>query len=182
MPRGSALVYGRYLGGGRNDAARAVAIDSAGYAYVSGGTSSPDFPVINAIQPAVIGLGGPVFKSTSSGSVWSEASAGLGGSVSNLIINPQNHSILYAVSTFDFNQGIYTSTNAGASLVAYGRYQQRIHSGSRFDPINPSNFTPLLIFNFYKSTNAGGSWARMKLRPACRRKWERRLPAILDRD
>ncbi|MEP6915855.1 MAG: SBBP repeat-containing protein, partial [Acidobacteriota bacterium] len=47
---GSALVYATYVGGTDADYLNAVAIDSAGYAYVAGGTRSVDFPVVNAYQ------------------------------------------------------------------------------------------------------------------------------------
>src|SRR5206468_1993499 len=43
-PNGSALIYSTYLGGGANDFGRAIAIDAAGNAYVTGQTTSRDFP------------------------------------------------------------------------------------------------------------------------------------------
>jgi len=43
-PRGSALVYSTYLGGSAFDLAIAVAVDGSGNAYVTGSTSSPNFP------------------------------------------------------------------------------------------------------------------------------------------
>ncbi len=53
-PSGSALVYSTYLGGtggaGNGDSASAVAVDSAGDAYLVGTTSSPDFPTADAVQ------------------------------------------------------------------------------------------------------------------------------------
>jgi hypothetical protein len=51
-PSGTALVYSTYLGGNGQDNASAVAVDSAGNAYVTGFTGSTDFPVKNAMQPA----------------------------------------------------------------------------------------------------------------------------------
>lgn len=42
---GTALVYSTYLGGTGDDLALAVAVDTAGSAYVAGTTSSPGFPV-----------------------------------------------------------------------------------------------------------------------------------------
>lgn len=41
---GSALEYATYVGGNANEAATGVAVDKAGNAYVTGGTSSTDFP------------------------------------------------------------------------------------------------------------------------------------------
>jgi Beta-propeller repeat/HYDIN/CFA65/VesB-like, Ig-like domain/Abnormal spindle-like microcephaly-assoc'd, ASPM-SPD-2-Hydin len=50
-PDGSTLIYGTYLGGNAADFGQGIAIDSTGNAYVTGSTQSPDFPVVNALQP-----------------------------------------------------------------------------------------------------------------------------------
>ena len=49
-PAGSALVYSTYLGGSATDYATAIAVDSAGSAYVTGIVTSDDFPVVNPID------------------------------------------------------------------------------------------------------------------------------------
>lgn len=51
-PSGTSVVYGSYIGGSGADAARGVAVDSSGNAYVTGFSASADFPVRNALQPA----------------------------------------------------------------------------------------------------------------------------------
>src|SRR5262249_55699746 len=43
-PTGSGLIYATYLGGGSFEFGRAIAIDAAGNAYVTGQTTSRDFP------------------------------------------------------------------------------------------------------------------------------------------
>ena len=43
-PAGSQVVYATYLGGSDSDKAAAIAVDSAGNTYVTGSTSSTDFP------------------------------------------------------------------------------------------------------------------------------------------
>jgi Beta-propeller repeat len=45
------LAYGSYLGGGGEDLGTAIAIDAAGAAYVTGITTSTDFPTQDAFQP-----------------------------------------------------------------------------------------------------------------------------------
>jgi uncharacterized repeat protein (TIGR01451 family) len=52
---GSALDFSTYLGGTGFEIATAIAVDSAGNAYVTGLTGSLDFPVINAVQPTMGG-------------------------------------------------------------------------------------------------------------------------------
>ncbi len=49
-PDGARLVYSTYLGGGGEDHGSAIAVDSGGSAYVTGGTTSTDFPVLNAVR------------------------------------------------------------------------------------------------------------------------------------
>ena len=53
---GSVLVYSTYLGGNSSDTAYGIAADSAGNAYITGETSSDNFPTANAIQGS---RGGP---------------------------------------------------------------------------------------------------------------------------
>ena len=48
------LVYSTYLGGADNDISNAIAVDTAGSAYITGLTASTDFPVANALQPVCV--------------------------------------------------------------------------------------------------------------------------------
>jgi uncharacterized protein (TIGR03437 family) len=78
-PTLSRVLYSTYLGGAEEDVGEAIAVDSAGSAYVTGGTASSDFPTTaNALQrtytgspngPPGTGLGGFAVKFSSSGSV-----------------------------------------------------------------------------------------------------------------
>jgi uncharacterized protein (TIGR03437 family) len=61
-PTGARVVYGAYLGGTAPDRGRAIAVDSAGNAYVAGGTMSSDFPVASGAYQAQ--YAGPAFDPT----------------------------------------------------------------------------------------------------------------------
>jgi len=55
-PSGTALVYSTILGSTLNDDAEAIAIDDAGNAYVTGTTTSPDFPVTPGAFTTPLGI------------------------------------------------------------------------------------------------------------------------------
>ena len=57
-PSGSTLVYSTYLGGSGHDGGNGIAVDSSGSAYITGGTSSTDFPTANPFQGSYAGGGG----------------------------------------------------------------------------------------------------------------------------
>ncbi len=58
---GSALLYSSYLGGSADDVGVAIAIDAPGNAYVTGLTTSTDFPTVNPFQPENGGGDGDAF-------------------------------------------------------------------------------------------------------------------------
>ncbi len=49
------MVYCTYLGGSGHDRTYAAAVDANGSPYVTGSTTSQDFPVRNALQPRLAG-------------------------------------------------------------------------------------------------------------------------------
>ncbi|MBI4464852.1 MAG: SBBP repeat-containing protein [Acidobacteria bacterium] len=52
---GSSLVYSTYLGGDADDRGYDIAVDSAGNAYVTGGTDSTNFPTASPLQSTLAG-------------------------------------------------------------------------------------------------------------------------------
>lgn len=59
--RADALLYSTYVGGARGDYAQSIAVDSSGNTYVTGYTTSSDFPTVNAYNPHYSGEHGDIF-------------------------------------------------------------------------------------------------------------------------
>ena len=53
-PTGTALIYGTYLGGAATETAAALAVDAAGSVYVTGSTSSSNFPVTSGAPQSIL--------------------------------------------------------------------------------------------------------------------------------
>jgi hypothetical protein len=142
---GNALVYASYLGGSGVDAVRAIAADSAGNAYVTGSTSSTDFPTVSPLQStnrAATGLGGPTafvskINSTGDALVYSTYLGGSGGGngllgdVGNAIAI-DNVGDVVAVgqsSSTDFPVvGAVQTTNKAAALGASNAFVSELNS------------------------------------------------------
>ncbi len=65
---GNDLLYSTYLGGNDHESISAIVVDASGCAYVTGGTSSTDFPTLNHIQTDQPEKDAFVTKISSSGS------------------------------------------------------------------------------------------------------------------
>ncbi|HWS88856.1 MAG TPA: SBBP repeat-containing protein [Pyrinomonadaceae bacterium] len=124
-PVGSAFVYSTYLGGTGGAACNDVKVDSAGNAYVAGGTTSTDFPTVNPTQAANAG-GVDAFaaKLNPAGSalVYSTYLGGAGGERANAVAIDSAGSIYLAGPTDSANfptVGAIQAANGGGTTDAF---------------------------------------------------------------
>ena len=116
---GSALVYSTYLGGSSNDAAGAIALDSAGNAYVAGATTSSDFPTVSPLQLHLAGtVNAFVARINAAGSAFSYSTY-LGGSgfdfANGIAVDSSGNAYVAGVTnSLDF------PTTTGAIQTAFG--------------------------------------------------------------
>jgi len=54
-PTGTSILYSTFLGGSSSESVRSLALDRFGQAHLAGDTTSADFPVLSAVQPALAG-------------------------------------------------------------------------------------------------------------------------------
>lgn len=116
---GSALLYSTFIGGGLNEEARGIEIDSAGNAFITGGTESTGFPITGgAFDPTHNGESDVFFTKlnpTGSGLLYSTFIGGFGGEGGNgiTIDSTGNTYITGFTRSSDF------PTTAGAFDVTY---------------------------------------------------------------
>jgi Beta-propeller repeat len=144
---GSHLIYSTYLGGNESENGRGIALDQFGNAFVTGLTSSTNFPVKNAFQPQCIpfcSVDGFVTKLNPSGRL--VYSTYLGGADSALAIGS---GIAVTPDGQAYVAGFTQSSKFPTTQTAF----QRVFGG--FNDIFLTKFSPTgkLIFSSYLGGN-----------------------------
>lgn len=163
--QGSALVYSTFLGGSGFESGRGIAVDSANNAYVTGSTTSIDYPLV----VGTLRTRSPIYKSVDGAANWNNDNVGFGGAdqggsfvITALVIHPTDSSIIYAGS----GTGVFKSTNGGRTWSAMNNgLASRSVASLVIDPSTPSTLY-VLVNDFsgnrgvYKSTDGGATWIR----------------------
>ena len=121
---GSSLIYSTYLGGSNGASANSIFLDTQECAYITGSTSSTDFPITpGAYQTTPGGLyvtklapdGGSLIYSTYLGST-------VGGSSDGIVVDPQGHAHVSgytADNNFPITPGAFQTTKLGSSNTGF---------------------------------------------------------------
>ncbi len=120
-PDGKTLLYSTYFGGAQYDSGSAIAVDAAGNALVGGFTSSTNFPLLNATQPAFGGVQ-DAFAARFDSSGLLQYSTYLGGHLfdgaTSIATDPAGNAYIAGfTSSMDFpTRNPVQSTNIGATV------------------------------------------------------------------
>jgi hypothetical protein len=131
--QGNALTYSTYLGGSAGDSGMAITVDSSGNAYVTGSTSSDDFPTAQPIQTSYRGNSdGFVAKIAFSSAHSLDLMLGDGGAtavstsgsdntveIGYAVMDVNSGTKPYGTAVFSFKQGIQSEPDFSKSASAH---------------------------------------------------------------
>jgi hypothetical protein len=169
-PTGTGLIYSTFLGGSGDDSAGGLAVDPSGAAYVTGWTSSLDFPVTasafqSSLSAVPCGAPGPTwqcpnafFTKLSPGGSALVYSTYLGGTGNeypfSAALDPWNNAYIVGLTSsnnFPTTAGAFQTTHLGPS-IAPGCFVWTGCSHAFVSKINPANFGPAsLVYSTYLS-------------------------------
>ena len=147
---GQALVSTRVLSGSGSDRANLVVTDKQGFVYVAGTTSSPDFPVSQALQAQIaqtslrISTDGRAFSALPLASAWVTA-----------VASSSDGQVLFAATP----RGLYRSGDAGATWALANDGLPSNGQAVAVDPTNPQ--VAYVVLNnaiIYRTADGGASW------------------------
>jgi hypothetical protein len=123
---GSKLVYSTYLGGSGQDYANGIAVDSSGDAYVTGTSSSANFPTTpGSLQPVLAGGGPQAFVTAlnpaGSALIYSTFLGGTAGTFGNgIAVDGSRNAYVTGVSynNFPTTPGAFLTGSEGGAFVA----------------------------------------------------------------
>jgi uncharacterized protein (TIGR03437 family) len=154
-PDGSGKIYETALGGSVQAGGTAIAVDSAGEAYVVGSTSSVDFPLVHPFQSSPGAR--PLWKSTNSGTSWTPMDDLPFAIPQMLVVDPATPSTVYE-ATGDL--GIFKSLDGGGTWTkANSGIASTNVQALAIDPVHSQTLYAATSSNgVYKTVDGGNSW------------------------
>jgi len=161
-PDGSQKVYETVLGGSVQTVGAAIAVDSAGEAWVAGSTSSADFPLVKPLERSPGAR--PLWQSADSGTTWAPMDNLPFALPQVMLTDPTRPATLY-IATGDL--GLFKSQDAGATWAnsSSGIAAANI-TALAVDPFHPQTLYTATApaagatsSTVYKSVDGAESWA-----------------------
>jgi hypothetical protein len=158
---GTNLIYSTYLGGSGDDQVNGIAVrPEDGAVAVTGFTDSPNFPLLNAVQPT--GNQG-FFISANGATTWNLSNAGLASGIIYAIqVDPSNPSVVYALT----KNGFFKSTDGGVDWTSAGNGLGIFLTSSyglsspllALNPLHPGTLYIGGYSGIFKTTNGAANW------------------------
>jgi hypothetical protein len=127
---GSGLVFSTYLGGNATDGANGIALDGSGYAYVTGMTSSTNFPMASATQGTIGGENDAFVSEVSPTGSLLVFSTYLGGSGNENTNTSGNGFPVGAIAVNSIGSDIYIAGNTASTDFPFVNAYQSLYGGS----------------------------------------------------
>ncbi len=118
---GSTLEYSTYLGGASDDYGYGIAMDGSGNAYVTGNTSSTNFPTANPLQTRIAGRQNAFVLSISSNGAQPISVSPASGSAGRQVFNFVAQNALGA-NSIQYTQFLYSKSGINALNACYISY------------------------------------------------------------
>ena len=155
---GTALVYSTFVGGLTDDEGRGIALNSSGEAFITGATTSFNYPV----TPGVVRVAdGGAARSTNAAASWAAINNGLTDStILSLAVDPTTPSVPSIVYAGTNMSGVFKSTNGGGNWTAINSgLTNLVIQTLAIDPATPSTlYLGTNSRGVFKSTDGGASW------------------------
>jgi uncharacterized protein (TIGR03437 family) len=154
-PDGSEKIYETALGGSAQAGGTAIAVDSAGEAYVAGSTSSVDFPLVHPFQSSPGAR--PLWKSTNGGTSWTPLDDLPFALPQMLVVEPTSPNTLYE-ATGDL--GVFKSLDGGVTWTAdnSGIASTNIQALATHPVHSQTLYAATSSSAVYKTVDGGNSW------------------------
>src|ERR1044072_6842100 len=164
-PTGSTLIYSTYLSGSGGSSGKAIAVDAAGNAYITGQTTTSDFPFVNGVKGT-----SSFYKTTDSAANWNNNNTGLlfnnttfPTEVLELAVAPTAPNTIYAGN----QHGPYRSTDGGATWTKTpitGLPSFLLTNSIAVDPMNAAVvYIGLQSDGVFKSIDGGDNWSKVNV-------------------
>jgi uncharacterized protein (TIGR03437 family) len=160
-PDGSTKIFETAFGGSVQTVGAAIAVDSAGEAYIAGTTSSADFPLVKPLQSSTGAR--PLWQSSDGGNTWTPMDNLPFALPQATVVDPTTPTTLYEATT---DLGVFKSLDGGATWTTAGNGIAGANVQTlAIDPVHPQTlYTATVAPNganasaVYKTVNGAASW------------------------